>query len=128
MPDTASFKLLRRTKQRMTKTKSTQQLSGIPFGWDMLPKAMPWILDQMRLKGQYSNDDLKNHLGETYAIDTLKVAQNWPENGMKLFRNYVDWLMAKMTQDGWHQPLDNRMYRLTSDGKHKAAGLDYRSD
>jgi hypothetical protein len=27
-------------KPRMTKTKSTQQLSGIPFGWDMLPKAM----------------------------------------------------------------------------------------
>jgi hypothetical protein len=103
-------------------------LSGVPFGWDMLPKALPWILGQMRLNGQYSNDELKIYLGETYDIETLKVTHDWPENGIKLFRNYVDWLMAKMTEDGWHRPLGKRMYKLTSDGKRKAAELGYQSD
>jgi len=91
----------------------------------MLPQALPWILDQMRVNGKYSNDALKGYLARAYDIETLKVSHDWPEDGMKLFHNYVDWLAAKMTEDSWHRPFGKKMYELTSDGVRKAGELGY---
>ena len=98
----------------MAKAPKTQSTTAT-----LMAAALPWIVENYGITGDYNSDDLKDYLRTVFPeLDNGSLTAS----GNSAFGNKVDWVTATMTKFGYHTKSEPKTYRLTTAGLVAAGG------